>query len=227
MSIMATSGGSGSGNTCPEWLRDRLEELGVDADVYGAYIGGVMEGDESDAEKREALSDILSAMLEDTSLDDLCSEIVSKWNEMQTCLHSSEGGEDSVQVLMGLMERQVLLVESAPASASTENNVEEAEERRRREALIAQYGMLEEHDNVEEEEDGTSASGNTDEDPVMFQNTNASKVAQAQRETRERSRLETQQRRVDNAQQRERDRQARQEKLDERRKKCQRGERRR
>uniref|UniRef100_A0A8C4NFV9 Uncharacterized protein n=1 Tax=Eptatretus burgeri TaxID=7764 RepID=A0A8C4NFV9_EPTBU len=60
---MAASGGSGSENTCPDWLRDRLEGLGVESDVYGVYIGGVLEGDESDAEKREALADILSAIL--------------------------------------------------------------------------------------------------------------------------------------------------------------------
>uniref|UniRef100_A0A8C4NG96 Coiled-coil domain-containing protein 43 n=1 Tax=Eptatretus burgeri TaxID=7764 RepID=A0A8C4NG96_EPTBU len=214
MIIMAASGGSGSENTCPDWLRDRLEGLGVESDVYGVYIGGVLEGDESDAEKREALADILSAILVRPECL-ILQAFVRSLMGTDHIMHFLAGGEDSVQVLMGLMERQVILVEPAPASASTRNNVQEAEERQRREALIAQYGMLEEIDTYPLKV------------VVMFRNTNALKVAQAQRETRERSRLETQQRRVDNVQQRERDRLARQEKLDERRKKCQRGERRR
>uniref|UniRef100_A0A8C4Q6J3 Coiled-coil domain-containing protein 43 n=1 Tax=Eptatretus burgeri TaxID=7764 RepID=A0A8C4Q6J3_EPTBU len=137
---MAASGGSGSENTCPDWLRDRLEGLGVESDVYGVYIGGVLEGDESDAEKREALADILSAILVRPECAGWCGVFTDH------IMHFLAGGEDSVQVLMGLMERQVILVEPAPASASTRNNVQEAEERQRREALIAQYGMLEEID---------------------------------------------------------------------------------
>ena len=45
------------------WLNDRLDSLEVDREVYGAYILGILQEDESDEEKGEALQGILSAFL--------------------------------------------------------------------------------------------------------------------------------------------------------------------
>lgn len=45
------------------WLNDRLDSLEVDRDVYGAYILGVLQEEESDEEKEDALRGILSAFL--------------------------------------------------------------------------------------------------------------------------------------------------------------------
>ena len=45
------------------WLNDLLDSLGVDREVYGTYILGVIEEEESDEEKEDALQGILSAFL--------------------------------------------------------------------------------------------------------------------------------------------------------------------
>ena len=45
------------------WLGGRLDALEVDRDVYGAYILGILQEDESDEEKEDALQGILSAFL--------------------------------------------------------------------------------------------------------------------------------------------------------------------
>lgn len=45
------------------WLNDRLESLEVDREVYGAYILGVLQEEETDEEKEDALQGILSAFL--------------------------------------------------------------------------------------------------------------------------------------------------------------------
>lgn len=45
------------------WLNDRLDSLEVDREVYGAYILGVLQEEESDEEKEDALQGILSAFL--------------------------------------------------------------------------------------------------------------------------------------------------------------------
>lgn len=48
------------------WLNDRLESLEVDREVYGAYILGVLQEEENDEEKEDALQGILSAFLVST-----------------------------------------------------------------------------------------------------------------------------------------------------------------
>lgn len=45
------------------WLNDRLDSLEVDREVYGVYILGVLQEEESDEEKEDALQGILSAFL--------------------------------------------------------------------------------------------------------------------------------------------------------------------
>lgn len=45
------------------WLNDRLDSLEVDREVYGTYILGVLQEEETDDEKEDALQGILSAFL--------------------------------------------------------------------------------------------------------------------------------------------------------------------
>jgi hypothetical protein len=57
-SVKSDGGGGGFGS----WLDGRLEALGVDQAVYGAYILGVLQ-EEEEEEKLDALQGILSAFL--------------------------------------------------------------------------------------------------------------------------------------------------------------------
>lgn len=54
--------GDGEGSGFGSWLDERLEALGVDRAVYGAYILGVLQ-EEEEEEKLDALQGILSAFL--------------------------------------------------------------------------------------------------------------------------------------------------------------------
>lgn len=46
-----------------EWLNKKLRELNTDESVFGSYISGILEGDETVDEKREALEGILAAII--------------------------------------------------------------------------------------------------------------------------------------------------------------------
>ena len=46
-----------------KWLNNKLKSLNTDESVFGSYILGILEGDESGDEKREALEGILSAII--------------------------------------------------------------------------------------------------------------------------------------------------------------------
>lgn len=46
-----------------KWLNNKLKSLNTDESVFGSYILGILEGDESKDEKREALDGILSAII--------------------------------------------------------------------------------------------------------------------------------------------------------------------
>lgn len=49
------------------WLNARLDSLDVDREVYGAYILGILQEEDSDEEKKDALLGIFSAFLVNTS----------------------------------------------------------------------------------------------------------------------------------------------------------------
>lgn len=44
------------------WLSSKLQELKTDEGVFGSYIKGILEGDETDDEKTEALEGILAGI---------------------------------------------------------------------------------------------------------------------------------------------------------------------
>lgn len=46
-----------------KWLTNKLKQLNTDESVFGSYILGILEGDETNDEKREALEGILSAII--------------------------------------------------------------------------------------------------------------------------------------------------------------------
>lgn len=46
-----------------KWLNNKLSSLGADESVFGSYILGILEDDESKDEKHEALEGVLSAII--------------------------------------------------------------------------------------------------------------------------------------------------------------------
>lgn len=49
-------------STFDTWLSEKLQSLSIDESVFGVYIKGILEGDESEDEKTEALEGILAGI---------------------------------------------------------------------------------------------------------------------------------------------------------------------
>ncbi|KAH8026075.1 hypothetical protein HPB51_015424 [Rhipicephalus microplus] len=94
------------------WLTDKLRALNIDPDVFGSYITGILEGNETEDEKSEALQGILT---------EVCvGEIAWKYNVEAK--------------LVSLMEEQA-------KSVVAEKNLS-VEEQKLRQAILAQYGEV-------------------------------------------------------------------------------------
>lgn len=52
-----------TGGSFLKWLNNKLRELKTDENVYGSYIIGILDGEESIEEKKEALEEILSQII--------------------------------------------------------------------------------------------------------------------------------------------------------------------
>ncbi|GAB1296909.1 Coiled-coil domain-containing protein 43 [Apodemus speciosus] len=197
--VAAANFGEGDGGGFGSWLDGRLEALGVDRDVYAAYILGVLQ-EEEEEEKLDALQGILSAFLEEDSLLDNCKEIVERWSETRD-VTTKVKKEDEVQAIATLMEKQAQIV--------VKPRVVSEEEKQRKAALLAQYADV------------------TDEEEPLFRNTNVEDVLNARKLERDSLRDESQRKKEQDKLQREKDKLAKQERKEKEKKRTQRGERKR
>ncbi|GLD49107.1 coiled-coil domain-containing protein 43 isoform X2 [Lates japonicus] len=78
------------------WLNDRLDSLEVDREVYGAYILGVLQEEESDEEKEDALQGILSAFLDEDTVEDVCEQIIKQWTECCNRSSAKRSADDEI-----------------------------------------------------------------------------------------------------------------------------------
>ncbi|NWT58589.1 CCD43 protein, partial [Erythrocercus mccallii] len=195
----------------PAWLAARLDALGLDRAVYGAYIEGLLREEESDEERLEALRAVLAACLEEDLLNDVCREVVERWSDSQV-VDAKEEKEDEVQAIASMMEKQARIVVK-PKEVSQE-------EKQRKAALLAQYA------NVTDEEEYPfpallGAQGS------LFRNTNVEDVLNARKLERELLRDEFQKKKEQDKLQREKDKLAKQERKEKEKKRTQKGERKR
>ncbi|XP_059725229.1 coiled-coil domain-containing protein 43 isoform X2 [Haemorhous mexicanus] len=135
----------------PAWLAARLDALGLDRAVYGAYIEGLLREEESDEERLEALRAVLAACLEEDLLNDVCREVVERWSVSQV-VDSKEEKEDEVQAIASMMEKQARIVVK-PKEVSQE-------EKQRKAALLAQYANVTDEEDGGDEQDGLTAAVN-------------------------------------------------------------------
>ncbi|XP_027729127.1 coiled-coil domain-containing protein 43 isoform X1 [Vombatus ursinus] len=213
----ATASGEDDGGFGP-WLDGRLEALGVDWAVYGAYIRGVLQEDDEE-ERLDALQGILAAFLEEDSLLDICREIVERWSETQNVV-TKEKKEDEVQAIATLIEKQAQIVVK-PKMVSEE-------EKQRKAALLAQYANVTDEEDEADEKDGSVATTtNTGSEKSLFRNTNVEDVLNARKLERDSLRDESQRKKEQDKLQREKDKLAKQERKEKEKKRTQKGERKR
>ncbi|XP_075418079.1 coiled-coil domain-containing protein 43 [Tenrec ecaudatus] len=214
----ASAGGDGGASDFRLWLDGRLEALGVDRAVYGAYILGVLR-EEEEEEKLDALQGILAAFLEEDSLVTVCHEIVERWSESQNVVKKVKR-EDEVQAIATLIEKQAQIV--------VKPRVVSEEEKQRRAALLAQYAdVTDEEDEADEKDNPGATTVNAGSDKSLFRNTNVEDVLNARKLERDSLRDESQRKKEQDKLQRERDKVAKQERKEKEKKRTQKGERKR
>ncbi|KAM6368796.1 coiled-coil domain-containing protein 43 [Pluvialis apricaria] len=205
------------------WLAARLEVLGLDRAVYGAYIQGLLREEESDEERLEALRGVLAACLEEDLLNDVCREVVEKWSESQI-VDAKEKKEDEIQAIASMMEKQARIVVK-PKEVSQE-------EKQRKAALLAQYANVTDEEEYpfldSDEQDGSITTAvNIGSEKSLFRNTNVEDVLNARKLERELLRDEFQKKKEQDKLQREKDKLAKQERKEKEKKRTQKGERKR
>ncbi|CAI9548980.1 unnamed protein product [Staurois parvus] len=131
---MAAPGEQVAAGDFGSWLDCRLEALGMDPEVYPAYIQGVLREEDNPEERDEALRGILAAFLEEDSIEDVCLEIIAKWSEAQKMALAQAKQEDEVEALASMIEKQAQIVVKP-------KEVSEGEQQRKA-ALLAQYANV-------------------------------------------------------------------------------------
>ncbi|XP_070779711.1 coiled-coil domain-containing protein 43 [Enoplosus armatus] len=201
------------------WLNDRLDSLEVDREVYGAYILGVLQEEESDEEIEDALQGILSAFLDEDTVEDVCKEIIKQWTECCSQSAAKRDADDAeVQAIASMIEKQAQIV--------VKHKEVSEESKKRKEALLAQYAnVTDEEDEAEEEEpSGNNFTGN---DKSLFKNTNVEEVLNRQKQKRDQAREDAQKKKEGDKMQREKDKLAKQDRKEKEKKRTQKGERKR
>ncbi|KAI1896484.1 hypothetical protein AGOR_G00095260 [Albula goreensis] len=210
------------------WLNDRLDSLEVDRDVYGAYILGVLQEEETEDEKMDALQGILSAFLEEDALEDVCREIIKHWAESCSISIAKNAQSDEVQAIANMIEKQAQIVVK-------QKEVSE-EAKKRKEALLAQYANVSEGEeyplsltfySYAAVEDEAGAACTFDSERSLFKNTNVEDVLTKKKQQREQARDMAQKKKEQDKMQREKDKLAKQERKDKEKKRTQKGERKR
>ncbi|XP_037080003.1 coiled-coil domain-containing protein 43-like [Pollicipes pollicipes] len=162
------------------WLGAKLLTLESDDSVITDYIEGILTGDESQAEKQEALEGILSGIME-SGVEDLCQEIFTKWNQFHS--KSEENGvearpkiefEDQLSKIMEQQNISATVLEKPKASNA---------DKKVKEAILQQYAEISDHEDEEE----AGAEEKTD----VAKNSNRDDVTKEEQERRERMKAES------------------------------------
>ncbi|XP_008545362.1 coiled-coil domain-containing protein 43 isoform X1 [Microplitis demolitor] len=202
-------------NTFDSWLSKKLQALNTDEGVFGAYIKGILEGDETEDEKTEALQSILSGITQE-NIDTHVAEIFAawiKWLPTQDMVKTVTPIEDVDVRLARMLESQSI--------ATTTQRIYTDEERRIREAVLAQYSQM----SVDEKSDDEDQETVVISDDGLEKNMNAANIAQQERDKREKAKLDSQKKKDKDKEDREKQKQLKDEKKEKR--KTQKGERRR
>ncbi|XP_041942979.1 coiled-coil domain-containing protein 43 [Alosa sapidissima] len=200
------------------WLNERLDSLEVDRDIYGVYIHGVLQEEENDEEKIDALRGILSAFLEEDALETVCQEIIKQWTDYCAKTAVTRNKTDAeVQAIASLIEKQAQIVVK-------QKEVSE-EEKRRKQALLEQYAQI--TDDEDEDEEESAGAMAIPSDKSLFKNTNVEDVLGRKKQQRDQAKEDSQKKKEQDKMQREKDKLAKQERKDKEKKRTQKGERKR
>ncbi|KAK3852068.1 hypothetical protein Pcinc_041329 [Petrolisthes cinctipes] len=233
----------GGGDKFDSWLRKQLIDLSTDDDVFTPYIKGILEGDDNNDDKKEALQAILVEIM-DNGIEDLCSNILHHWSlrELSTKKENTQYKVAVEDKLVEIMEKQQQQKQQQkqqqqPTKQQQQQQQQQANDRQiLKNAILAQYGQVSDGDVTDSDDEGGaigggggggSGGGGGGGGGLGLRNTNAEDVARAEREKRERDKEESQRKKdkdkEDRAKQKSRD----EDRKEKEKKRTQKGERRR
>ncbi|XP_017032899.1 coiled-coil domain-containing protein 43 [Drosophila kikkawai] len=199
------------------WLNDQLRKLNTDENVFGSYIVGILEGDETTEEKTEALEGILSET-GSADINELVATILQKW----LCSHVSADEPPKKGLDIDVNAQLAKLLENQKLQPAVNKEREYTEEERRiKQQILAQYSQTA----VVNKDNDDSDSESDDDSGALAKNTNKSDVQALAKEKREQARLDSAAKKQKDRDDREKQRQLREEKKEKR--KTVKGERRR
>ncbi|XP_013786408.1 coiled-coil domain-containing protein 43-like isoform X1 [Limulus polyphemus] len=212
-----------------QWLNLQLSKLNTDQEVFGSYIKGILEGEETEDEKRDALEGILTEVTEN-KISELCTEIMNKW----TCMHQVSGNNAKQEKREDVDTRLAKIMEKQAQSVSSGRNLS-VDEKKVREAILAHYSQVSDGEGSGTEdpggcEGGAAAVGTISAtvcDSFLVKNVNAETVLQSEREKRDKNKAEVEKKKAQDKQNKEKQKQQQQERKDKEKKRTQKGERRR
>ncbi|XP_043661307.1 coiled-coil domain-containing protein 43 [Drosophila teissieri] len=199
------------------WLNEQLRKLNTDENVFGSYIVGILEGDETREEKIEALEGILSET-GSANIDELVATILQKW--LQSHPSADDPPKKGLDIDVNAQLAKLLEQQKLQPAVSKEREYTE-EERRIKQQILAQYSQTA----VAEEDDEDSEEESNDDSGALTKNTNKSDVQALAKEKREQARLDSAAKKQKDKEDREKQKQLREEKKEKR--KTVKGERRR
>ncbi|XP_052758621.1 coiled-coil domain-containing protein 43-like [Galleria mellonella] len=191
------------------WLINKLKSLKTDENVFGTYISGILDSEDSVDDKKDALEGILAEIVE-SDISVHVNEIIEKWE-------SSRPKEEAPKPVTDVDLQLAKLLESQSLATTTRREYTD-EEKKIREAILSQYSQLSDNEENEVNEEEP-------ESPDLVKNTNAADVAAAARGRREQARQEAQRKKEKDKEDREKQKQLKEEKKEKR--KTQKGERKR
>merc|ERR1712071_734873 len=205
------------------WLSFKLKSLDTDDDVFGSYIKGILEGEESQDEKIEAIEGILGeiASSDSETQKDVCKEILDKWESFLSAGSKAESVDTSISVdaqIAKIMEQQALCV--VPTRKSSE------ESKKLKQSILTLYATVSDE---EEEDDNDYETGGYDsgDDSGLMKNTNAEKVMEVEKMKKDALRVESQKKKEKDREDREMQKQSQQDRKEKEKKRTMKGEKRR
>ncbi|KAJ7323411.1 Coiled-coil domain-containing protein 43 [Desmophyllum pertusum] len=191
-----------------DWLSCRMRQLGLDEDVFGSYVTGVLDSEDTDEDRKDALIDILEGMTE-YPLDDLCNEVIERWKTSRAEvlqkkeLVKEQKAAEKQNKLAEIMEKQAATMSTTKPQDKSDSEIKKL--------LVA-------HD----EEPAASA----DKEPGMFKNVNAQAVSDREKDKRDKMKDDNDQKKQQIKEAKEKQKQKADDRKEKEKKRTQKGERR-
>ncbi|KAI4464685.1 coiled-coil domain-containing protein 43 [Holotrichia oblita] len=158
-----------------DWLGNKLKDLNTDENIFGSYITGILDSDETEEEKMKPYRE--------SNITQICQEIIEMWLKFKP--------KEPLQTVNSLdVDAKLAKLLESQCLATTKQKEYTDEEKKIREAILSQYSQM--SDDEEENVEVAAAGDAHKSENGLEKNTNVLSVQQAEKERREQAKLESQ-----------------------------------